>query len=261
MHGTEPKVFIITAPRIQDHELHAYLDHIGASDWESDAMTDAELLIEVMGRMCYKSFGTDLNKNIVRVRNGNREYIENVVKVAHGSILEHAYVTFIFTDVSRVFTHELVRHRVGVAISQESLRFVRLDDLGMWAPTCIREDKMAMDIFVNTAAFLENIQKTLADHFDLDNPEIPFSKKKVIQSALRRIAPIGLSTTIGWTANFRTLRWVIQERTNRAAEEEIRAVFGQVAKRMIVMYPSVFGDFRSEMVDGYLEYTTENRKV
>ena len=41
-------------------------------------------------------------------------------------------------NVSRVATHELVRHRAGVAVSQESLRFVRLDDLPFWFPEWAR---------------------------------------------------------------------------------------------------------------------------
>ena len=62
---------------------------------------------------------------------------------------------------------------------------------------------------------------------------MPFSVKKEVTSALRRLAPIGLSTDIVWTANVRTLRHVIEMRTAPGAEEELRLVFGLVAERMI----------------------------
>ncbi|MBV9282776.1 MAG: FAD-dependent thymidylate synthase, partial [Chloroflexi bacterium] len=44
----------------------------------------------------------------------NREYLANIVNQEHGSVLEHVVWNFIITGVSRSFTHELVRHRVGV---------------------------------------------------------------------------------------------------------------------------------------------------
>jgi thymidylate synthase (FAD) len=43
-------------------------------------------------------------------------------------VLEHAQFTFFITGVSRGLTHELVRHRVGVAISQRSTRYVDEDE-------------------------------------------------------------------------------------------------------------------------------------
>ena len=42
-----------------------------------------------------------------------------------------------FRNVSRVFTHELVRHRAGSAFSQESLRYVRLTDIGFRVPPAL----------------------------------------------------------------------------------------------------------------------------
>lgn len=177
------------------------------------------------------------------------------------SVLEHASASFVFANVSRVFTHELVRHRAGVAISQESLRFVRLDDLGLWAPTVIREDEHAMSIFARTFRELEQLQKELALHFKLDEPGVQFDLKKEVTSAMRRIAPDGLATTIGWTANFRTIRHVVAMRTNRSAEEEIRLVFGDVARLCQEKFPNFFLDMKSEKINGYDEFTFEHKKV
>ena len=68
-----------------------------------------------------------------------------------------------------------------------------------------------------------------------------------VTSALRRLAPIGLSTDIVWTANLRTLRHVIEMRTSPGAEEELRLVFDQVAQIMTSEVPGLFQDFqRSE---------------
>lgn len=261
MRKVDPKVFVVGETRIVDEGLRDYFAHIGVPEWTSDAPTEVEKLIEVYGRLCYNSFKPGLNPNVTRVREGNREYLANISNVKHGAVIEHGSVNFIFADVSRVFTHELVRHRTGVAISQESLRFVRLENLGQWLPTVIREDEEAVTIFANTFELLEKLQLDLAAHFNLDGEGVSFKTKKKITSAMRRIAPLGLATNIGWTANFRTLRWVIELRTAPDAEEEIRVVFGKVADICIARYPNLFSDFTCEDVDGLPWYKPANSKI
>src|SRR3990172_6417081 len=161
MRKVEPQVFLIGETRVVEEGLQAYLEHLGVPDWQTDARSDAERLIEVMGRLCYRSFEPGLNPNVTKVREGSAAYLGNILKTKHGSVIEHPVVNFVFADVSRVFTHELVRHRAGVAISQESLRFVRLENLGQWLPTVIREDQEATEIFVRTFEQLEKLQVEL----------------------------------------------------------------------------------------------------
>ncbi len=261
MHKVEPKVFLIGETRVVEEGLKAYLEHIGVPEWCSDAPTDVEKIVEAMSRLCYKSFKVGLNPNVVKIREHNDEYLANILNVKHGSVIEHPVCNFIFADVSRVFTHELVRHRVGVGISQESLRFVRLEDLGQWLPAVIHENKQAVEIFIRTFEELERLQLELARIFDLDSPNKPFGEKKIITSAMRRIAPIGLATTIGWSANPRTIRWVLEMRTHPSAEEEIRLVFGKLGEIVTRRYPNLFGDFTSETVDGHPWYKSQNSKV
>ncbi len=258
-HTVTPKVFLIGETQVNGSGMQALLAHLGVPNWMSDAPTDIETLIEVNGRACYKSFGTELNPNITRVRDKNSDYLTNVIQKGDGSILEHATVNFFFADVSRVFTHELVRHRVGTAMSQESLRFVRLDDLNWYAPTCIQESPEAMIIFTQTMENLSALQVNMASLFDLDNMD--FETKKKYTSAMRRLAPIGLATNIGWSSNMRTLRHVIEMRTHPSAEEEIRWVFGEVAAQCVKRWPNLFADYVYDVVDGLPHYYTSNRKV
>ena len=70
-------------------------------------------------------------------------------------------------------------------------------------------------------------------------------------SALRRILPDGLATNVIWSANHRTLRWVIEMRTDPSAEVEIRMVFDQIAQICKRDYPNLYQDFfRKELPDG-----------
>jgi thymidylate synthase (FAD) len=261
MHEVEPKVFLIGETKLIPDGLNAYLEHVGVPEWTTDANSDPEALSEFMGRLCYRSFEPGMNPNVTRVRPTNKSHLQNLIRTGHGSVLEHSVLNFVFADVSRVFTHELVRHRAGTAVSQESLRFVRLDDLGMWAPTSIKEDAEIMEVFVKTFTELENLQKMMADHYGLDDEGQVFSKKKEITSAMRRIAPIGVATTVGWSANIRTLRHVLEARTDPSAEEEIRLVFGKVGEILVEQYPNIFGDYEVEMVAGIPWYKSEYSKV
>lgn len=276
MRIVEPKVFLIGETRIVEEELKDYLEHIGVPDWTSDAPTELEKLIEVMGRLCYRSFKPGLNPNVSKVREHNADYLKNILDVRHGSVIEHGMTNWILAGVSRVLTHEIVRHRVGLkyddkelaeavnsydAISQESLRFVRLTDLGFWAPTVIKESDEALEIFTNTFAYVELMQKYLSRIYELDKPGVSFGVKKVITSAMRRIVPMGVATNIGWSANIRTLRWCLEARTDPHAEEEIRLVFGKIGEKAKQRYPNLFGDYEVEMVDGYPWFKTKNSKV
>jgi len=103
----EPKVFLIGESMVNEEGLSAFLNHLGVPEWASDGPTDIERLTEVYGRACYKSFGTELNPNITRVRGSNKSYISNILEKGDGSVLEHGVANFFFCDVSRVFTHEL----------------------------------------------------------------------------------------------------------------------------------------------------------
>jgi thymidylate synthase (FAD) len=256
----EPQVFLIGESTVNKEGLSAFLTHLGAPEWSSNAPTDIELLTEVYGRACYKSFGTELNPNITRVRGSNETYISNVIEKGDGSVLEHGVVNFFFCDVSRVFTHELVRHRVGTAMSQESLRYVRLTDLDWYAPICIQENAAAMTIFEKTMDGLSNLQKDLSELYELDTTN-DFNFKKQVTSAMRRIAPIGLATNIGWSCNMRTLRHVIEMRTDPGAEEEIRIVFSKVADIAIERWPNLFADYEVDIINDLPSYKTVNKKV
>src|SRR5271170_2255725 len=148
MEFIEPQVYLIAESRINFDQLKAMLASVGeetATNWftrtKEASKSEGELLTEIAGRICYKSFGVGLNPNVTKIRQNSQDYIQNTLSKGDGSIFEHATCTFAFLNVSRVFTHELVRHRVGVAISQESLRYVRPTSLGFWLPPELRDKK------------------------------------------------------------------------------------------------------------------------
>jgi thymidylate synthase (FAD) len=276
MHETTPSVFLIARPSIDLEGMRAYLRDVGGESWlerraqEADPPEGAgesveahpqaqinagELLVEFGGRACYRSWEPGLNPNVSKVRTDRREYFANILRSGHGSVLEHANYSFALRSVSRVFTHELVRHRAGSAFSQESLRYVRLTDIGFRVPPALEPVREQVLSIVEQ---LEEFQVSAASALGIDEEGVPFHVKKEVTSALRRLAPIGLSTDIMWTANARTLRHVIEMRTAEGAEEELRLVFDQIARIMQVEAPGLFQDF-ARQDDG--SWVPEYRKV
>jgi thymidylate synthase (FAD) len=263
MRETTPSVFLIARPSVSTDGMRGYLEDVGGVSWlersvsETDGspLNDGELLVEFGGRICYRSWEPGLNPNVTRVRTDQREYFANLLRCGHGSVLEHASYSFALRNVSRVFTHELVRHRAGSAFSQESLRYVRLTDIGFRVPPALEPIREQV---VNIVEQLQDFQMTAADALSLDEEGLPFSIKKEITSALRRLAPIGLSTDIFWSANVRTLRHVIEMRTAEGAEEELRLVFDKIARIMCAEAPNLFQDFVRHD-DG--SWVPEHRKV
>jgi thymidylate synthase (FAD) len=224
--------------------IHAYLERVGGVGWadraQDQALSDGEFLSEFAGRLCYRSWEPGLNPNVRRIRKESRAYFENLLSSRHGSVFEHAQYSFVFHHVSRVFTHELVRHRAGVAVSQESLRYVRLASLTFRIPPAA--EPLRHEI-IEMVERLEDFQVAAAERLRLDDEGVPFEARKEATSALRRLAPMGLATEILWSANIRTLRHVIEMRTAPGAEEEMRLVFGLVAESMLQECPMLFADF------------------
>lgn len=240
-------VGLIARPHIDDDAVGDWLTEIGAVDWWDaypQEFVDAELVAELAGRRCYAAFGTELNANITRTRPaGSPEYIENVVAQQHGSVFEHGMFTFAIEGVSRVCTHELVRHRVGTAISQESGRYVRTDLVRFEHPEFVQADEALLSHATKLVELYEEFARLAAERTGIAEPGADFATKKIVTSAIRRYAPEGRATGLVWSANLRTLRLLIELRTAPGAEAEIRRLFDRIAQLVREEAPAVMADF------------------
>lgn len=228
------------------------IDDVTGDYWDS---TDPAVLIAVAAKQCYMAFEPGLNPNVTKVRTDLTEYLDNILKSGHGSVLEHATYSFAINGVSRVFTAEMNRHRAGWAISERSMRYIRFEDrIDWWLPTSIRDDpndppgiaerkRDTRLVFHTMFRAMSQAYSELVDLWDLDATDANFHYKKVVTSCLRRIIGMGVATGGVWTGNIRALRHVIAMRASPEAEEEIFHVFSRIAKMMILSEPMLFGDF------------------
>lgn len=240
-----------------------WLDEMGATEFEippEEAVSDPALLVALAAKQCYMAFQPGLNPNVNKVRTDMVQYLDNVLKQRHGSVLEHAVFTFGINGCSRVFTGEMNRHRAGVGISERSMRYIRYTDIKFWMPECFRDEnnliegrenkkKQSRDLLTEQFASQEKMMARFAEIWEEElSPESTFHAKKVLTSAFRRGIGMGIATGGVWSLNLRALRHVIALRTDTGAEEEIVHVFKKVGKIMLTEVREIFSDFKE--VDG-----------
>ncbi len=264
MIQVEPKIYLLASPAIDQAAVDLWLGDLYGKDVQfvTNAVTASEKIIEHAGRRCYKSHVIGANPNVSRKRDDIGDYLHNILRSRHGSVLEHGNFTFAIENVSRVLTHELVRHRAGIGISQESLMYVRLTDIGFWIPRSVRpqpgDDEITakrkartVELMISAVTNLEGIQRELAELWGMNDEKMPFSKKRDLTTMFRRLVPVGVATGMVWTANVRALRTVFEQRSTFHNDEEVHIVFSQMVKLMKKIEPNLFQDWNFDEKKGW----------
>lgn len=261
-----PKTFLIGVTQPNPEGLYRYLNYTEQQGFKAtwnDAAVRTQIgeslcLVSFYAKLCYRSLVEGKNENVTRVRNVESN-LKGCIDSGHGSVFEHCWLNWVTTGCSRVFTHELVRHRVGTAFSQTSGRYCTVEDAELVLPDEL-EEILEDGIWVGEEmrGLLSTIKAKVAEWrtaLRLDEPGTSFSVKKRLTSALRRIMPNGATNEIGWSCNVRSLRHMIEMRTSRHAEWEIRTVFNEVAEIVENTWPLMLYGGTKESVDGQVEWT------
>lgn len=250
-----PEVYLVGATAIDLDGLTTYLNESGNADFaislheaRKEGLSDGEILCSFFAKLCYASLTLGKNANVSRIRD-IPDNLRGCFDAGHGSVFEHAQLNFVVRNCSRVFTHELVRHRVGTAFSQTSGRYVRGDSVDIVFDPILEPVRHHVE---DLQELIERKYAVMVRAMDLDNMT-DFNRKKKITSALRRLLPNGQSNEIGFSVNLRSLRHTVQVRTSRHAEWEIRLIFSQVFDIVRTRYPLAFYGAKTEMVDGIVE--------
>ncbi len=252
----EPTVYLVGRQTTDDAAIERFLADHGVA-WQSDTEVAGEHLAEVAGRLCYMSFAKPRP-------GGNKSYLEHILQVGHGSVLEHAVWNFLITGISRSLTHELVRHRAGFGYSQLSQRYVDESVAEYVEPDCIAANPALHQLWLDSIAQSHQayvkLTEKLLDHFQ-NEPDRTL-RRKLARQAARSVLPNATETKVFVTANARALRHFIEMRASRFAETEIRKLAVQVLKILQQQAPNLFGDYQLvPLEDGTFEAVTQYRKV
>jgi len=195
---------------------------------------NAEKLIETAGRTSHLS----LNK---QEKDTEKVFIRMLIKNGHLSVLEHAYATFRISDVSRSFTHQLVRHRL-CSYTQQSQRYVDESRFNYIEPESIKNNPKAYSLFIK---FIEDAKRIYLE----------LQKLGIENEDARFVLPNAVESQIVVTANLREWRHIIGLRGNPDAQWEIREVAIGVLKILQKYAPTVFEDFEIDEQGGIVKRT------
>jgi thymidylate synthase (FAD) len=151
--------------------------------------------------------------------------ISGVVESGHGSTIEHVVFTFGISGVSRTLSHQLVRHRAGVAFDQQSQRYVAFKGAATMLPGTIAEADPAL-----RERYEEQVAGSLALYGELLAAGIPGEDA-------RFVFPNATRTNLVMTANLRALIHMAGLRLCTMAQWEIRRLFQLIRHEVFAVSP------------------------
>jgi thymidylate synthase (FAD) len=159
--------------------------------------------------------------------------------------MEHANYTLLLEGVSRSLTHELVRHRAGMAYSQLSQRYVDESEAQFVVPPAIIGDAALeaawrAQIESAQAAYVALVDQLMERYRWVDDK---VHRRKMAREAARGVLPNSTETKIVVTGNARAWRTLLELRSSEGAELEIRRLAVLVIRMLQREAPAFFGDF------------------
>ena len=204
-------------------------------------------LIELAGRTSYQSRDKITNQS-------SAKFVEMLRKRGHESVLEHSCLTVEFNNVSRAFTHELVRHRLA-SFTQESTRYVDESDFKVVIPPAQDKDEKLVELDLPDGM---KIKVSFQEWMDLNEKMYRGLRKAGWKAEdARQVLPTGIKSQIVVTANFREWRHIFKLRTAPDAHWEIREVMVKLLEDVQKQIPIVFDDF---LIDKERKTTSLNYK-
>jgi thymidylate synthase (FAD) len=159
-----------------------------------------------------------------------QKLIAGVIESGHGSTIEHVVFTFAISGVSRTLSHQLVRHRAGVAFDQQSQRYVKFKGAATMLPTTIEEGEQDL-----RQRYEDQVGGALELYGDLVEAGVPGEDA-------RFVFPNATRTNLVMTTNLRALIHMSGLRLCTMAQWEIRRLF-QLIRHEIFQVSPFLGSF------------------
>jgi thymidylate synthase (FAD) len=241
-----PRLFVIGRPSLSPN-IDDFYAYFGSKQFQNDdSDQSAEKIVENAGRVCYLSFSNPSGRSTAG-------YIENLISQGHESVLEHAAWTLVLAGVSRSFTHQLVRHRVGFSFSQLSQQYVDHRSIRFVIPPEMLGNAQLLYEWKKAVLAQRKQYVRLLDR--LDHVASTMTAKEQLRSkrsAARSVLPNSIEATIAITANARAWRHFLDVRGSTAGDIEMRRVCALLLSTLRKESPSMFFDFAEEILaDGW----------
>ena len=237
---------------------------------------EPDKVVAQAGKLCYSAVGVDEITQKLTEEEIAR-YVNMLASIGHESPLEHVSFTFAIEGISRVCTHQIVRHRIA-SYSQQSQRYVKLEQFEYIVPPAIENNPEAKRIFIEA---MERDQKAYDELVDLlledilidkhaadygscireilkENPDVAPDRSKVLDlyaekffenyrkaekqaiEDARYVFPNACETKIVVTMNARSLLHFFNVRCCNRAQWEIREMATEMLKECKKIAPALF---------------------
>jgi thymidylate synthase (FAD) len=231
-----PRVTLLARPQFVEPE------HLKVQ-WRGDA-SDGERLAEYAGRLCYMSQRNPVNRTTA-------EYLENIKRQGHGSVLEHSVYVLLIEGISRSCSHELVRHRAGFGYSQISQRYVDESHAAfVMAPAIVGDQQLEGEwerqVTEAQAAYVRAVDG-LMQRYEWVSDKV--HRRKMAREAARSVLPNATEVKIVVSGNARAWRTMLELRCGEGAELEIRRMAIAVLRLLQREAGALFSDFEIYVAD------------
>ncbi|MGI6684287.1 MAG: FAD-dependent thymidylate synthase [Bacillota bacterium] len=181
--------------------------------------------VAAAARLCYSPLGAE--KLMQNFSPGEVEkFLDKLLKLGHLSPVEHISFTFAIEGVSRVLSHQLVRHRIGVSYSQKSQRYVKENQFSYIIPPSIKKNEEAEKIFIDQMAKIQKAYNELIKYVPAEDA--------------RYVLPNATETKLVVTYNARSLLHFFELRCCRRAQWEIRNLADLMLEEVRKVAPTIF---------------------
>lgn len=187
---------------------------------------EPELTIALAARLCYSSADIEALKEKLSGADV-KKFLDKIMSLGHQSVLEHASFTFGVDGISRVTSHQLVRHRVA-SFSQQSQRYVsHKERFAVVTPDSIAGNPEHLKLFEAQVAAVHAAYAALVE-------------AGVPAEDARYLLPNATETKIIITMNARELLHFFAVRCCERAQWEIRAMAIEMLRLVKPVAPTVF---------------------
>ena len=179
-------------------------------------------IVNKAARTCYRSMDKE--------KPGTREqFIMNIIKSGHDSIVQHVQVNFELYNISRSCATQILRHRMAV-YSCESMRYVTMEPFEYVAPLGVEKHPEALKVFTKAIKASAKAYKQLLD-------------MGIKKEDARACLPIATCTRMFFSYNLGEIRHFLHERLSPRAQREVRLVATSMYEQVSAIYPWLLKDF------------------
>jgi len=268
----QPGIACIGRPHYVHGALRGFLsgfdEELGFMEYLSDVPDPQQpgaALAKTAGQLCYMSFGPKRTRS-----DESAKYLGHIKEARHGSVLEHPAYSVVVYGGDRSFTHELVRHRVGVGFSQVSQRYVDGKTLRFVERVEYQNDGQLHHLFefrIDRAAreydeIARMLMERQAEGVATLSAERKTDLRKKVNQAARSSLPNETEAPVMFSFNARALRHVLEMRAAAPADLAIRAVAFRLFLCQSMLEPTLLDDYDIvSLPDGTYGVETKHRKV